>query len=451
MDMSTKSNFERFQLKPFIIEALNDQRFSLPTEIQERLIPAIISGKDVIGQSQTGSGKTLAFLIPILQRIDVAKEEVQAVITAPTRELAAQIFSELEKILQFNKNEDEIEISANLIVGGTDRLKTIGKLKTQPHIVVGTPGRVLDMVEEQALKVYTSQIFVVDEADQMLDMGFIEEVDKIASRMGEELQMLVFSATIPEKLQPFLKKYMNNPRHVQVDPQQTTAEKIEHFLLPAKHRDKLKLVVDIAKKYNPYFAIIFANTKEQVDEVADAMQQAGLNVERIHGGLQPRHRKSVMKDVNAAKVQYLVASDLAARGIDIKGVTHIINYELPKNDLDWYIHRVGRSARAGQSGIALSIYEEKDEPSIQKLMDRKIRFTYVDLKNGEFVELENKVRRHVRKTTIVTPTGTKKGTVVANTGGKAKAKPKKVKPSYKKRARWAQEKVDLQNRRKKKK
>ncbi|QOY36166.1 DEAD/DEAH box helicase [Anaerobacillus isosaccharinicus] len=449
--MSTKSNFERFQLKPFIIEALNDQRFSLPTEIQERLIPAIISGKDVIGQSQTGSGKTLAFLIPILERIDVAKEEVQAVITAPTRELAAQIFSELEKILQFNKSEDEIDISANLIVGGTDRLKTIGKLKTQPHIVVGTPGRVLDMVEEQALKVYTSQIFVVDEADQMLDMGFIEEVDKIASRMGEELQMLVFSATIPEKLQPFLKKYMNNPRHVQVDPQQTTAEKIEHFLLPAKHRDKLKLVVDIAKKYNPYFAIIFANTKEQVDEVANAMLQAGLNVERIHGGLQPRHRKSVMKDVNAAKVQYLVASDLAARGIDIKGVTHIINYELPKNDLDWYIHRVGRSARAGQSGIALSIYEEKDEPSIQKLMDRKIRFTYVDLKNGEFVELENKVRRHVRKTTIVTPTGTKKGTVVANTGGKAKAKPKKVKPSYKKRARWAQEKVDLQNRRKKKK
>ncbi|MFN7251243.1 MAG: DEAD/DEAH box helicase [Anaerobacillus sp.] len=448
--MSTKSNFERFQLKPFIIKALTDQRFALPTEIQERLIPAIISGKDVIGQSQTGSGKTLAFLIPIIERIDVTKEEVQAVITAPTRELATQIFSELEKILQFSKNEED-EISAKLIVGGTDRLKTIGKLKTQPQIVVGTPGRIFDMVEEQALKVYTSQIFVVDEADQMLDMGFIEEVDKIASRMGEELQMLVFSATIPEKLQPFLKKYMNNPRHVQVDPQQTTAEKIDHYLLPARHRDKLKLVVEIAKKYNPYFAIIFANTKEQVDEVADAMLQAGMNVERIHGGLQPRQRKQVMKEVNSAKVQYLVASDLAARGIDIKGVTHIINYELPKNDLDWYIHRVGRSARAGESGIALSIYEEKDEAAIQKLTERKIRFTYVDLKNGEFVELENKVRRHVRKTTLVTPTGTKKGTVVANTGGKAKAKPKKVKPSYKKRARWAQEKIDQQNRKKKKK
>lgn len=444
--MNKKSNFERFQLKPFIIEALNEQRFFMPTEIQERLIPAIISGKDVIGQSQTGSGKTLAFLLPIVERIDVTKEEVQAVITAPTRELAAQIFAELEKILQFSKNEEEA-ISAKLIVGGTDRLRTIGKLKTQPQIVVGTPGRIFDMVEEQALKVYTSQLLVVDEADQMLDMGFIEEVDKIASRMGEELQMLVFSATIPEKLQPFLKKYMNNPRHVQVDPAQTTAEKIDHYLLPAKHRDKLKLVVEVAKKYNPYFAIIFANTKEQVDEVADAMLQAGLNVERIHGGLQPRHRKQVMRDVNAAKVQYLVASDLAARGIDIKGVTHIINYELPKNDLDWYVHRVGRSARAGESGIALSIFEEKDEPSIQKLMDRKIRFTYVDLKNGEWVELENKAKRHVRKTTLVTPTGTKKGTAVANTGGKAKAKPKKVKPSYKKRARWQQEKQEKRNRR----
>ncbi len=447
--MSTKSNFERFQLQSFIIEALNKQRFFMPTEIQERLIPAIISGKDVIGQSQTGSGKTLAFLLPIVERIDVNKEEVQAVITAPTRELAGQIFTELEKILSHANGE----LSARLIVGGTDRLRDIGRLKTQPQIVVGTPGRIFDMVEEQALKVHTTEILVVDEADQMLDMGFIEEVDKIASRMGEELQMLVFSATIPEKLQPFLRKYMNNPRHVQVDPQQTTAEKIDHYLLPARHRDRLKLVVEVAKKYNPYFAIIFANTKEQVDEVADAMLQAGLNVERIHGGLNPRQRKQVMKEVNAAKVQYLVASDLAARGIDIKGVTHIINYELPKNDLDWYIHRVGRSARAGESGIALSIFEEHDELAIQKLMDRKIKFTFVDLKNGEWVELENKFKRRVRKPTTTTPVVTKRGTGTATpaTGGKAKAKPKSVKPGYKKKARWAQEKIEQKARRKNKK
>lgn len=449
MKMSTKSNFERFELKPFIIKALNEQRFFMPTEIQERLIPAIISGKDVIGQSQTGSGKTLAFLIPIVERIEVAKEEVQAVITAPTRELAAQIFSELEKIIEFATEE---EISARLIVGGTDRLRTIGKLKTQPQIVVGTPGRIFDMVEEQALKVHTSEILVVDEADQMLDMGFIEEVDKIAGRMGEELQMLVFSATIPEKLQPFLKKYMNNPRHVQVDPQKATAEKIEHYLIPARHRDKLQLVVDVAKLYNPYFAIIFANTKEQVDEVADAMAVAGLNVEKIHGGLQPRQRKQVMKEVNELKIQFLVATDLAARGIDIKGVTHIINFELPKNDLDWYVHRVGRSARAGESGIAISIFEEHDELSIQKLMDRKIRFTFVDIKNGEWIELENKWKRRVRKpTSTTTPVVARKTATTPATGGKAKAKPKAVKPGYKKKARWAQEKQEQKARRKNKK
>lgn len=446
--MSIKSNFERFQLKPFIIEALSEQRFFMPTEIQERLIPAIISGKDVIGQSQTGSGKTLAFLIPILERIDGTKNEVQAVICAPTRELAAQIFTELEKLITFEK---ENELSAKLIVGGTDRLREIGKLKTQPQIVVGTPGRIFDLVQEQALKVYTSQLLVVDEADQMLDMGFIEEVDKIASRMAEELQMLVFSATIPEKLQPFLRKYMNNPRHVQVSPEKTTAERIDHYLIPAKHRDRIKLVIEVAKKYNPYFAIIFANTKEQVDEVADAMVQAGLNVDRIHGGLNPRHRKQVMKEVNAAKIQYLVATDLAARGIDIKGVTHIINYELPNNDLDWYVHRVGRSARAGESGIALSIFDDQDETAIQKLMDRKINFSFLDLKNGEWVELDNKFKRRVRKPTTTTPVVARKQGDTPATGGKAKAKPKSVKPGYKKKARWQQEKQDQKNRRKKKK
>lgn len=442
--MDIKSNFERFQLKPFVIEALTSQRFIMPTDIQERLIPAIISGKDVIGQSQTGSGKTLAFLIPIVERIDVTKDEVQAVITAPTRELAAQIFAELEKILQFSKDE---EIAAKLIVGGTDRLRTIGKLKTQPKIVVGTPGRILDLVEEQALKVYTSRILVVDEADQMLDMGFIEDVDKIATRMGEELQMLVFSATIPEKLQPFLKKYMNSPRHVEVDPGQSGAKRIAHYLLPAKHRDKLKLVIDVARKYNPYFAIVFANTKEKVDVIANAMLQDGLNVGRIHGGLNPRERKQVMKDVNSAKIQFLVATDLAARGIDIKGVTHIINYELPKNDLDWYVHRVGRSARAGESGIALSIYEEEDEQDIQKLMNRKISFSFVDIKNDEWVELEQKFKRRVRKSTTTTSVVSNKGSATPATGGKAKAKKKNVKPAYKKKARWAQEKQDQKEKR----
>lgn len=445
--MIRKSNFERFHLQPFIIEALNDQRFFKPTEIQERLIPAIINGNDVIGQSQTGSGKTLAFLLPMIQKIDASKPEVQAVITAPTRELAGQIYEELEKIIRFTP--EEREITAKLLVGGTDRLRTIERLKTQPHIVVGTPGRIFDLINEQALKVYTAPTLVVDEADQMLDMGFIEDVDKIAARMGEELQMLVFSATIPEKLQPFLKKYMNNPRHVQVDPKQVTAEKIDHFLLPVRHRDRIKLLMSAAKHYNPYFSIIFTNTKEQADEVYAAMVSERLNVGILHGGLNPRQRKQVMKDVNAAKVQYLVATDLAARGIDIKGVTHIINFGLPK-DLDWYVHRVGRSARAGESGIALTLIEDDDQQAIEKLMSKKITFTFVDLKNGNWVEIENKIKRRVRKTPDI-QIQKRTGSTQPATGGKAKAKPKSVKPGYKKKAKYLADKAEQRQRRIKKK
>lgn len=421
-----KTNFERFEIKDFLIKSLEKQGFTKPTDIQERLIPAIRNKKDVIGQSQTGSGKTLAFLLPVVDMIDPNKEEVQAIITAPTRELASQIFQELKKLLD---NQEEDGILARLLVGGTDRERTIDKLKTQPHIVVGTPGRILDMANEQALLVYTAETFVVDEADQMLDMGFIEEVDKLASRLSPDLQMLVFSATIPEKLQPFLKKYMNNPRHVHVKPENVTATTIEHRLLPVRHRDKVELTKKIAKILNPYLAIIFTNTKEHADEVANALQEAGMNVERLHGGLQPRQRKQVMRQLNDAKIQYLVATDLAARGIDIKGISHIINFELPK-DLDFYVHRVGRTARAGEEGIAVTLYELEEQEAIEKLMKRGIEFSFIDLKNEEIEVIDKPlIRAGGRKK----PAKKIQGPFIRSS--------KNVKPGYKKKARYLKEKA----------
>ncbi|UOE95693.1 DEAD/DEAH box helicase [Alkalihalobacillus sp. LMS39] len=430
-----ESNFTRFEIKDFIIKSIQEQGFTMPTEIQERLIPAIRGGKDVIGQSQTGSGKTLAFLIPIIDRIDESKDEVQAVITAPTRELASQIYDELQLLLKY----DEDRIATRLLVGGTDRLRTIDRLKSVPHIVVGTPGRINDMVDEQALQLHTATMLVVDEADQMLDMGFISDVDKTASRMAEQLQMLVFSATIPEKLQPFLKKYMNQPRHVHVKPKNATAPTIEHRLIPLRHRDKIELTVQIATLVNPYLALLFTNTKEQADELTGAMASAGLNVEAIHGGLLPRQRKQVMKQVKDGKIQYVVATDLAARGLDIKGVSHVINFAIPK-DLDFYVHRVGRTARAGEDGIAITIYDEQDHASIEKLMKRGIDFSFSDVKKGEWVELE--------KPRLGSLTRTKKTTSSSQAGhGVARAKPKKVKPGYKKKARWEQEKVARRERR----
>ncbi|MCM2677829.1 DEAD/DEAH box helicase [Alkalicoccobacillus plakortidis] len=428
-------NFKRFGLHPFLLEALDSQGFSKPTEIQERLIPAIINGKDVIGQSQTGTGKTLSFFLPILHVIEPERKEVQAIVTAPTRELATQLFNELKRIT--DHTEEGKSIVSQLLVGGTDKTRSIEKLKNQPHIVVGTAGRIADLINEKALKAYSANILVVDEADQMLDMGFIDDVDRTASHMAQELQMLVFSATIPEKLQPFLKKYMNDPRHVKVEPEKATAELIEHKLLPLRHRDRLKMVVETAQAINPFLAVIFTNTKDQAEEVTQSLLDAGLNAERIHGGLQPRERKQIMKKVREMKIQYLVATDLAARGIDIKGITHVINFDLPK-DLDFYVHRTGRTARAGMSGEAITFYAQTDQQAIERLVKKGISFKYVDLKKNEWVTLDKAPvglgRSPVRKTET---SGNKK----------AVAKPKKVKPAYKKKARYRQAKEEQRQRR----
>lgn len=224
----------------------------------------------------------------------------------------------------------------------------------------------------------------------MLDMGFIEDVDKVAGKMAEELQMLVFSATIPEKLQPFLRKYMSQPRHVHVQPEVLAAKAVKHQLVPVRHKDKMTVLKDVVKHINPYLAIIFVNTKEQADIVADELAKESLNVERLHGGLASRERRKVMKKVDDASVQFLVASDLAARGMDIKGVTHVINYEFPA-DLDFYVHRVGRTARAGADGIALSLFEKTDEYACGKLSSKGITFTFVEFKDGEWQQVKGPI------------------------------------------------------------
>jgi ATP-dependent RNA helicase CshB len=427
------SNFERFQLKPFLIKGIEEQNFSLPTEIQERLIPSIMNGKDAIGQSQTGTGKTLAYLLPLLSKINPKELEVQAVITAPTRELAKQIFSEIEKLTK-HCDEDAI-INAKCLVGGTDRQKTIGKLNKMPHIIVGTPGRLSDLVNEQALSVHKTKILVVDEADVMLDMGFIREVDQLAGRMNEDLQMLVFSATIPESLQPFMKKYMSNPKFVEAKGDQRGKNKIEHIILPVRHREKNELLFELTKTINPYLCIIFTNTKTKADEVADALLSFGLKVSRLHGNLKPRERNKVMKDVRDIKVQFLVATDIAARGIDIKGISHVINYELP-DDLDFYVHRTGRTGRAGADGIAITLFEDKDEAAIHKLESKGVTFNYRDIQKDELVEIKPLKRKRVKRTKVEEKVTSQF------------QKPKKVKPGYKKKFKQQQQKQQQQQRQK---
>lgn len=429
-----ETKFDGYNLKPFIIDAVHRLGFYEPTDIQKRLIPAVLKNESVIGQSQTGTGKTHAYLLPILNRIDPGSDTVQAVITAPTRELANQIHQEALKITQGAEDES---IRTKCFIGGTDKQKSIDKLKTQPHLVVGTPGRIADLIKAQALNVYKAQSLVIDEADLMLDMGFLEDVDYIGSRMPEELQMLVFSATIPEKLKPFLKKYMENPKYAHVEPKRITAEKIEHVLVPSKQRDKDKLLFDMMSNLNPYLGIVFANTKNTADHIAKYLTEKGMRIGLLHGGLTPRERKKVMKQINDLEFTYVIATDLAARGIDIKGVSHVINYELP-DDLDFYVHRVGRTARAGSSGQALTIYELSDEDALVRLEKMGIEFAYAELVNGEWKKGDDRHRRKKRKKTENEADQIAKRLV---------KKPKKVKPGYKKKMSYEMEKIRRKQRR----
>lgn len=434
-----ETKFDRFNLKPFIIEAVKDFGFFEPTEIQERMIPAVLKGESAIGQSQTGTGKTHSYVLPILQKVDPSRQEVQAIITAPTRELANQIYHEILKVTEHCPEGEEI--TARCYIGGTDKQRTIEKLKRQPHVVVGTPGRINDLVKEQALFVHTAEILIVDEADLMLDMGFIEDVDQIAARMPEKLQMLVFSATIPEKLKPFLKKYMENPKYVHVEPKQAAAANIEHWLLPSRHRNKVELVYQALTSLNPYLAIVFTNTKKKADEVADGLISKGLKVGRIHGDLNPRERKKMMKQILDLEFQYIVATDLAARGIDIQGISHVINYELP-TDLDFYIHRVGRTARAGFSGIAVTVYETSDEDALNRLEKMGLEFQHKDLQKGEWTDLDNRNKRKTRQ---------KQTDDIDKKAASLVKKPKKVKPGYKKKMKWEMDKIKKRERKIKRK
>lgn len=375
--------FEQYKLQPFLLEAIESIGFREPTPIQEVVIPLIQSKKDVIGQSQTGSGKSHAFLLPLINRIDAELNEVQIMVTAPSRELATQLYQSATQLVE--KAETPIRIQN--YVGGTDKEKQIDKLHNhQPHMVIGTPGRLLDLVQEGSLKAFTTNTLVIDEADMTLDLGFLNEVDKIAAVMPSNLQMLVFSATIPEKLKPFLKKYMTQPEMIQIGSKRIISETISNWLIPVKSRDPKKLIYDIATVGTPYLMLIFANTKVKVDELADYLDEQGLNVGRIHGDLKPRERKREMKKIHNLEYQYVVASDLASRGIDIEGVSHVINAEIP-TDLEFFVHRVGRTGRNDMDGIAITLYDPDEREAVEYLENKGIVFENKDLRKGEFVDV----------------------------------------------------------------
>ncbi|WP_317294639.1 DEAD/DEAH box helicase [Ligilactobacillus saerimneri] len=416
--------FTDFEFKPFINDALAEIGFTEPTEVQERLIPMILDGRSVVGQSQTGSGKTHAFLLPIMQNV-TADDYVQAVITTPSRELAYQIYKAAKQIVQ---HADQTIQVVNY-VGGTDKHRQVEKLQHhQPQIVIGTPGRILDLIRANALDIHKAHYFVVDEADMTLDMGFLAPVDAIASTMPQDLQMLVFSATIPVKLQPFLRKYMNNPVVEVVETKTVISPTIENILISTQGKDRNRLIYQLLTMGEPFLALVFANTIKRVDELTAYLRAQGLKVAKIHGDIQPRQRKRIMREVQQLDYQFVVATDLAARGIDIEGVSLVINDDIPE-DLEFFIHRVGRTGRNGMAGTAITLYGPGEDQMIVELEKMGIHFKPQMLRNHELVDSYDRNRRDKRRV--------RQQKLDPRLVGMVKKEKKKRKPGYKRKIKQA--------------
>lgn len=423
--MGQTKTFADFNLQPYLLDAIKEINFHQPTPVQEKVIPLILKGDSVVGQSATGSGKTHAFLLPIFAQLDPAKQEVQAVITTPSRELAYQIYAAAK---QLNKHLPT-PVTIHNYVGGTDKQHQIEQLKRQqPQLVIGTPGRVLDLIKSQALDIHTATKFVVDEADMTLDMGFLDQVDQIASHFPDDLQMMVFSATIPQKLRPFLKKYMENPVMEEIPTETVINPDVKNWLMSTKGRDKNQLIYQLLTMGEPYLALVFANTKERAIELATYLGEQGLKVALIHGGLEARRRKRTMRQIRDLDFQYVVATDLAARGIDIDGVSLVINDDIP-SDLEYFIHRVGRTGRNGMPGTAITLYAPSEDGLIAKLEERGIKFVPKEIRHGRIVTTHDRNRRqnYSRRQAKLDP----------SMKGFVKKTKKKVNPGYKKRIKRA--------------
>lgn len=386
-------NFNELGIKGYLVDALKNKGINEPTEIQVRSIPEVLSGKDVIGKAQTGTGKTLSFVLPMLQNINKQKKEVQGLIIAPTRELAIQITKEIQSL------KDE-EVGVLSVYGGQDVFDQIRKLKNGAQIVVGTPGRILDHLRRETINLGKVTFLVLDEADLMLNMGFLQDVESIIRNTPKRRQTLLFSATMPVGIKKMASSYMNSPKEIAVEGKSVTLDDIEQIIVETTDRKKQEALRNVMDEENPFLAIIFCRTKRRVSKLNEELSTLGYNCDELHGDLSQAKRERVMKTFRDAKIQYLVATDVAARGLDIEGVTHIFNYDIPE-DAESYIHRIGRTGRAGQKGKAYTFVADKDAEKLASI-EKKIKST-IQKDRGNRPDRDNgfktskKQKKHVDK------------------------------------------------------
>ncbi|MDW7671994.1 MAG: DEAD/DEAH box helicase [Bacillota bacterium] len=352
-----KKTFEALGIKKEWQTRLQGDQIITPTPIQESTIPFLLRGEDVIAQAQTGTGKTLAFLLPIMEKLDPAQTHVQGLVITPTRELALQITQEAKKLAAGT----DLHILA--AYGGQDVEKQLHKLKGSIHLVIGTPGRLLDHLRRGTLNLSKLSMLVLDEADQMLHMGFLPEVEAILKQMPSDRQSMLFSATMPPGVRQLAKQYTSGAHQVSADSETVTLKEIKQLVVETSDRGKQEALCQVLGEQRPFMAIIFCRTRRRANTLNTALQSWGYLSDELHGDLTQAKREKVMKAFRKAEIQLLVATDVAARGLDIGGITHIYNYDMVQ-DVDSYIHRIGRTGRAGQLGMAVTFVTPRDRDQL---------------------------------------------------------------------------------------
>ncbi len=356
----TATNFSDYHLNSDLIKAIEILNYKNPTKVQQKVIPALLNGRDIIVKSRTGSGKTAAFAIPLCQRVEWQENKPQALVITPTRELAIQVKEDIFNIGRFKR----IKVSA--VYGKSPFYKQEKELKQKTHIVVGTPGRIIDHLDRATLDTSNISYLVIDEADEMLNMGFIEQIEVIIRQIPKERVTVLLSATMPKGIEELCGKYMKEPEMVEIEEQNTTAARIEQLKYNVESKEKLKLLKDVTVVENPESCIIFCNTKQMVDALQHELAAMNYSCQKIHGDMDQRDRQRVMNDFKLGYFRYLVATDVAARGIDIENISLVINYDVPQ-DSESYVHRIGRTGRVNNTGKAITFATSGDEKYIKAI------------------------------------------------------------------------------------
>lgn len=390
--------FEELNIDERILRAIEDMGFEETSPIQTQAIPAVCEGIDVVGQAQTGTGKTAAYTIPMLMKIDPQLKKPQAIVLCPTRELAVQVAEEIRKLAKYMS-----DIKVLPVYGGQEIVRQIKSLKTGVQIIVGTPGRVMDHMRRKTVKFNNINMVILDEADEMLDMGFREDMETILTETPQDRQTVMFSATMPKAIMDIAKNFQKDAKIIKVVRKELTVSNIEQFYYEVRPKNKTEVLCRLIDIYNPRLSVVFCNTKRQVDELISELKGRGYFADGIHGDMKQQQRDRVMDDFRSGKIDILIATDVAARGIDVDDVDMVFNYDIPQDE-EYYVHRIGRTGRAGRAGMALSfisgkeVYKLKD---IERYCKTKILAKPVpsldDVKNTKLDNMFDKIKQTIEE------------------------------------------------------